>query len=38
MADHAPQPVADTDSDLLEPGIGTGTEGEGFEVSAGGTE
>jgi hypothetical protein len=38
MAEPSPQPVDETDSDLLEPGFGTGTEGEGFEDSAGGTE
>jgi hypothetical protein len=38
MAEPQPTTTDDTDSDLLEQGFNTGTEGEGFEDSAGGTE
>ena len=39
MAEPWPQVVEDeTDSDQIEPGFATGTEGEGFEEAAGGTE
>ncbi len=39
MADITPDVNADqTDADQLEAGFATGTEGEGFEDSAGGTE